>query len=232
MKLEELFSRLSRDELSNLSIGNEGRGYIKEEDVPKLVAYVNDGLLQLFSRFVLNEKQLLIEMVRHITNYHLIPKYAESTGAMVDWPYIKDLPDEPFKGDVIRILEVHDSLGRKLPLNDKEDPNSLFTPKPLMLQVPRPLAGQSLAVLYQARHEPLDDEDLEQEINLPFTLEGALQSYVAYKVYNNMNGQENTLKAQEHRANYESICLGIQERDLVNETFSTSHDKLHNRGFV
>lgn len=232
MKLEELLSRLSYAELSNLSIGNEGRGSIKEEDIPKLVAHVNDGLVRIYSRFVLSTKQLLIEQVRHITNYHLIPKYAESTGANVPWPYIKDLPDEPFKGDVIRILEVHDSMGREYVLNDKDDPNSLFTPAPQLLQVPTPKAGQSLAVLYQARHDYLENDDLEQEIFIPFVLEGALQAFVAYKVFSHMNGQENQIKSQEHLSTYDGICSDVEERDLVNATFATSHHKLEERGFV
>lgn len=232
MKLEELFSRLSYGELSNLSIGNEGRGSIKEEDIPKVTAHVNDGLLRLYSRFMLSTKQLLIEQVRHITNYHLIPKYAESTGSDVEWPYIKDLPDEPFLGDVIRILEVHDSVGREYVLNDKDDPNSLFTPAPQLLQVPTPKAGQALAILYQARHINLDNDDLDQEIFIPFVLEGALQSFVAYKIYSHMNGQDNQVKGQEHLNTYEGICGDVETRDLVNATFATSHHKLQERGFV
>lgn len=232
MKLIELLSRLSYAELSNLSIGNEGRGSIKEEDIPKLVSHINDGLVRIYSRFVLCTKQLLIEQVSHITNYHLIPKYAESTKGDVPWTYIKDLPDEPFKGDVIRILEVHDSMGQEYVLNDKDDPNSLFTPAPQLLQVPNPKAGQNLAVLYQARHDYVENDDLEQEIFIPFVLEGALQAFVAYKVFSHMNGQENQVKSQEHLNTYDGICSDVEERDLVNTTFATSHHKLKERGFV
>ena len=232
MKVEDLFSRLSYGELSNLSIGNEGRGSIRTEDIPKVMAHVNDGLLRIYSRFVLVTKQLLIEQVRHITNYHLILKYAESSGSDVPWPYIKDLPDEPFKGDVIKILEVHDSLGHEFVLNDKDDPRSLLTPAPVVLQVPDPKAGISLAVQYQARHDILNNEDIEQEIDIPFVLEGALQSFVAYKIFSHMNGQDNQVKSQEHLNTYDGICVDVEARDLVNATFATSHHKLEERGFV
>lgn len=232
MKLEDLFSRLSYAELSNLSIGNEGRGSIKEEEIPKVTAHVNDGLLRIYSRFVLSTKQLLIEQVRHITNYHLIPKFAESTGSDVDWPYIKDLPDDKFQGDLIRILEVHDHEGFKLPLNDTGNPHSLFTPYPQVLQVPEPKAGKPLSIEYQARHIILNNEDLEQEILIPFVLEGALQSFVAYKIFSHMNGQDNQVKSQEHLNTYDGICVDVEARDLVNATFATSHHKLEERGFV
>ena len=231
MKLEDLFSRLSYGELSNLSIGNEGRGSIREEDQAKVTAHVNDGLLRIYSRFVLSTKQLLVEQVRHITNYHLIPKYAESTGSDVEWPYIKDLPDDKFLGDLIRILEVQDDRG-KLPLNDTGNPNSLFTPYPQVLQVPTPRAGKPLSIEYQARHIILENDDLDQEIVIPFVLEGALQSFVAYKIFSHMNGQDNQVKSQEHLNTYDGICMDVEARDLVNATTATSHYKLEERGFV
>lgn len=231
MKLEDLFSRLSYGELSNLSIGNEGRGSIREEDIPKVVAHTNDGLLRIYSRFVLSTKQLLVEQVRHITNYHLIPKFAESTGSDVEWPYIKDLPDEKFQGDLIRVLEVHDDRG-ELPLNDTGNPRSLFTPYPQVLQVPEPRAGKPLSIEYQARHITLNNEDLDQEILIPFVLEGALQSFVAYKIFSHMNGQDNQVKSQEHLNTYDGICIDVEARDLVNATTATSHYKLQERGFV
>ena len=232
MKLEDLFSRLSYGELSNLSIGNEGRGSIREEAIPKVTAHVNDGLLRIYSRFILSTKQLLIETVDHITNYHLIPKFAESTGSDARYPYIKDLPDEPFTGDLIRVLEVYDQLGNKLPLNDTGDPRSLFTPAPQILQVPNPAPGRGLALEYQARHITLENDDLEQEILIPFVLEGALQSFVAYKIFSHMNGQDNQVKSQEHLNTYDGICVDVEARDLVNATFATTHHKLEERGFV
>ena len=231
MKLEDLFSRLSYGELSNLSIGNEGRGSIREEDQAKVTAHVNDGLLRIYSRFVLSSKQLLIEQVRHITNYHLIPKYAESSGSDVEWPYIKDLPDDKFLGDLIRVLSVSDDRG-ELPLNDTGNPNSLFTPYPQVLQVPEPRAGKPLSIEYQARHIILENDDLDQEIVIPFVLEGALQSFVAYKIFSHMNGQDNQVKSQEHLNTYDGICMDVEARDLVNATTATSHYKLEERGFV
>lgn len=235
MTLEELCTRLSRGELSNLALGNEGRGSIKEQDIPKIVEHANDGLMRIYARFLLDTKQLIIEQVAHITNYHLMAKFAESSGSNEHYKYIKDLPDEPYTGDAIKILDVHDSQGRKFKLNDKMDPLSLFTPAPQTLQVPRPNAGVPLGIEYQARHFILKDEGqdfLSQEIELPFVLEGALQSFVAYKIFSHMNGQDNLVKSQEHLNTFDSICVDVEARDLVNATFATSHHKLEARGFV
>lgn len=235
MKIMELFRQLSYGELSNLSISDSGSGLIVVDRQPQLVHYANDGLLSLHARFMLSEKDLLVEQVEHITNYHLVRKFTESAGSDVEWPYIKDLPEEPFEEDLIRILSVHRADGYKFPLNDSDDYNSLFTPQPNILQVPTPRDGEPLSIVYQAGHYKLDDRPghiLDQEIYLPIYLENALQLYVAHKVFSHMNGQENMIKSQEYLMAYEADCLGIEQRDLVNQTFHTSHRKLEQRGFV
>lgn len=238
MKIVDLFRQLSFGELSNLAISDSGSGEILEEKHPQLIQYANDALLALHTRFLLNENDLLLEQVAHITNYHLKPKFAETSGSDAEYPYIKDLPDEPFKDDVIRILSVHSVDGRQFPLNDTGNPNSLFTPQPNILQIPRPQAGQPISVVYQAKHRKLDDRDdspdnvLDQDIEIPHYLENALQNYIAYKVFSHMNGQENTLKGQEFLSAYEATCLDIEQRDLVNQTTHTTHTKLEQRGFA
>lgn len=231
MKLKELFSRLSYGELSNLAIGMEGAGDIRQEDKMKILSHVNDALLALYSRFILSSKYLLVEQVEHITNYHLIPKYAESQSC-VDYPYIKDMVGDAFTGDLIRILEVHGNNGCEYVLNDKDDCQSLFTPSPQMLQVPNPVTGMPMHIMYQARHDPIKEVLPDAYIDIPFVLESALQAYVAHKIFSHMNGQDNMVKSQEHLTTYENRCIEIEAKDLVSTTFATSFHKLHQRGFV
>ncbi|KAB2751803.1 hypothetical protein [Brucella anthropi] len=238
MKVVELFRELSFGELSNLAISNDGSGDIIENKWPQLIQYTNSALTMLHKRFILRENDLIIEQVAHITNYHLTPKYAESSGSNASWPYIKDLPDEKFEDDLLKILSVHDIYGRTLPLNDTQDCNSLFTPQPDILQIPRPVAGQPLSIVYQAKHRKLDDRGdgpdnvLDQEIFIPHYLDNALRLYIAHYVFSHMNGQENIIKSQEYLAAYEADCLRIEQSDLVNQTFQTSQSKLEQRGFV
>jgi hypothetical protein len=234
MKIAELFRRLAFGELSNLSINN-GDGTLSEEKHPQIVQYTNEGLLRIFSRFVLKEKLLLLEQREQITNYHLKLQFSEASGSDEPYPYIKDLPGDPFKGDVIKILSVYDEYGRLRVLNDQSDGNSFFTPQPDTLQIPNPEEGRPLSVTYQARHWVLDDRPghiINQIIEVPFSLEGALQNFIGYKTYCHMNGEENIVKGQEYLAAYEAICVDIEQRDLVNQSFHTSHQKLEQRGFV
>ncbi len=235
MQLSTLFRKLSRAELSNLHMSNEGSGQIQTSAIPKLIGYTNDALITLFSRFRLAEKSVIVEMVAHITQYHLLPKYAESSESNEQYHYIKDMLRDRFEGDVVKITEVFDSLGRRRVLNDVDNSLSLFTPTPITLQVPLPIEGEALGVNYQANHRILRDEGdnlMGQQIDIPQVFERPLQAYVAYKVYSHMNGEEQKKIAMEHFNTFNSICSQIEENDLANNTLSSSQDKLDMRGFV
>lgn len=234
MNLGELGSRLSTGELSNLSLANEGNGTIKEDQKAKIINAANAGLLRIFSRFMLKQNDLIIELVGHITKYPLVSKYAELNSESTEkYKFIKDGLHRPFKDDVIKILEVIDYGGWEYTLNDSESHTSLFTPSPNVLQVPTPLSGKALNVIYQARHDPipLDAAD-DFLIDIPFFLEEALTNYIGSLIYSHMNGQENMVKSQDFAAKYESICSEIEEKDLVNQTYSTSNTKFAKRGWI
>ena len=129
MNIEDLFRNLSYGELSNLALSVEGSGTIVESARPKIVTYANDALTRLHTRFPLRTKDVLIEMYAHITNYHLLPRFARSTSPQVEkYPYILDLPLEPFVDEVIQIESVFDTYGCNLPLNDGGNCHSVFTP--------------------------------------------------------------------------------------------------------
>jgi hypothetical protein len=237
VKLNELFKRLSYGELSNLAIGSEGVGSIPEDAQNRIVNYTNEALLRLHSRFLLRENLLFIEQLEHLTYYYLLKRFARSQ--LTDPPcpntphlYIIDHEDEPFQDDVIKIMQVIDQEGTILVLNDVECEDSVYTPQPNLLQLPKPVDGQVLAIEYQARHPKLEFDDPCQEIDLPFVLEGALTSYIGYKAYSHMNGQENAAKAMELMQLFEAICTEVEAKDTVSQTRTTTLTKFHARGFV
>lgn len=234
MNLTELYKDLSYGKLSNLSMSNEGNGTISVSGKPKIILATNEALLRLFTKFVLKEDCLLIEMVDHITNYHLLSKFAESTYPIVQpYTYIKDLGREPFLDDVVRIMNVQDEFGYIFPLNDEGQATSLFTPQGNVLQVPIPVEGRILVVMYQARHAKLTETgDENQEIELPDCLHEAMRCYVAYHIFCSVGTQEATAKGQEHLMMFEALCQDALAQDLVSTSLSVTSNRFQLRGWI
>ena len=235
LKLFDLLRDLSHGELSNLSMAGDGNGSITVATQPKIVLYVNDGLLRLYSKFVLKESDVYITLLDTITNYHLIERFAENytpISVADDEPirYITDLPGERFTGDILKILKVFDVNSQELPLNDINNPDSLFTPQHNILQVLSPLTDAVLSIHYQAMHVKLAGE-LSAVIDIPEVLESALRAFISYRVFSDMNTKDSLQKASEHLATFDKLCQTVVDGDLVNTSISSLNTRFSKRGW-
>lgn len=235
MKLKQLLNELVQGEFFNLALREPNSNTIKPERLPAIINYINEGLMVLHTKFILKEKVIILETVDSINEYLLHSKYSVSSGYKEDYWYIKDTPDNPFKDDIVKVLEVRDIYGNLMSLNDPEVYNSMFTPQPLVLQIPFVGFKDVYTISYQANHPIIDimkENYLDNEIELPPYLILALKNYVSYKVFSHMGGPENGAKAQEHYLMFEQANGEVIERDLINTTYHTSHNKLEKRGFI
>lgn len=232
MNISDLYEKLSYGELSNLSISEEGSGTIIAAKRPRIIHYANTALLRIFSRMLLKENSLLITQLENITLYRLDKKHSVTNPVAGYYSYIQDTADNLFDNDVIRITSVYDHNGIELPINDIDDPLSVFIPQPDVLQLPNPVEGAPLGVSYQARHAPLSYNTPSQVIEIPETLEEALTALIAHYVFSHMNSQEAAAKGQEHLARYEAIVSEVTDRDLLTESSSTSSNRFSRNGWV
>ena len=78
MTLAEFFKSLSYGELRQLAMSNDGDGTIRQKDQGTVLHYTNEALMILKTRFDVGMKDVLIELRKHITFYHLRKQFAES----------------------------------------------------------------------------------------------------------------------------------------------------------
>lgn len=234
MNLNELYRRLSYGELSNLSISGEASGTIIEEKRPSIILIANEGLQELFKRFVLRERVAIIEQQEGRVSYRLEPMYSvfNSKVSGYRYPYIVDSEDNPFDYAVIKILQVYDHYGNELPVNDRDDSCSVFTPQGNVLEVPNPQAGIPLTVNFQTFGTPILGDELDETIDIPVVLEKALTSYIAGHILGNMNTQESNAKSQEHLLRFEAICAEAEDKDLLSNSTVPSNTKFEKRGWL
>ena len=244
IRLGDLFEDLAFGPLNNLSIGGDGKGMVPSHMEARVLSYVNRALLDLYSKYILLEKELVVRVMTDRTSYHLTSDHADTANLpdcdgvpappcvlLVD-KYIADTEDCPFEDDIIRILHVYDDDGVEVPINDSSDMYSVFTPAPDVLQIPDPYNKTAFFVAYQARHPIIDCCDCSQEIILPLGLKGALEAHISYQVFSSMNGQEHSAKAQEYYARYEMLCTDVEYKDLALTSMTQDNCKLFRRGFV
>jgi hypothetical protein len=233
MTLDDLLTSLSYGNLSNLSIGGSGSGTVPEQHKAKVVSCVNQGLLKLYTKFVLSEKELTLETFANIMNYPLREIHADTNSNSTAKKYIRDTEWDKFDGGVVKVLAVFNEIGDEISLNREDDPTSMFMPYIDTLQIPYARTGDVYFVQYQAKHSKLTADNLDQEINVPFSLTEALSDYVAYAAISPMNGPEHSAKAFEYLQKFELQCEQVSQKDLVNSSVvSTVTNKFEDRGFA
>ena len=235
MNLQDFCKRLANGRLSNTSMVEDSSGLIiKVAHRPKVIDAINEGLIRLYTRFILNEKDVVIGLKDSITSYHLNSLYSESLAPQVGvvYPDILDGDSEVFINDVIRIMAVYGNDGVKLPLNNATESTSVFTPVFDTVRISDPITNQRITVVYQAKHATLVNTSPLQEITLPDTLYGALEAYVAYLLFADINSDDAKFKSDKQLMRYEEICGDVRLTDAVSSTTLQSNIKFMNRGWV
>lgn len=223
MLVQTLMSQLSQNEFFNLSLSNDGSGSIRQSDQGRIFNYINDGLWDMTNRFIFKEKKLTVNMQKDLRRYEL-KEVNSVTGTTGDnYPYIRDLPEDPFKEDVLKVLAIWDSRGEVRHLNDESDPKSVFTHIPETLIVPKPEHDISLEVYYQPKPKLIGDNPLQTVLDLPPYMYPALRAYVAHKVFMSIGTGDSMRMAQEYQLQYTMHINDIQATDKTSSTRLTAN---------
>ena len=238
MTIQDYVRQLARGVLRNTAMADLAYNFTKESNFVTLATFIDEGLLRLYSRFIIKERHLFLEMRPGITFYHLTKLYSVQGGdtSRVPYPYIMDLPNDPFLEDVIKVLNIVDSDGVTRPLNDHSKSNSLFTPQFNIIQNLYPRDLECLSVAYQAKPTSVlvpkfESWDSDAEVFLPDALIPALTAYVAYLYYSPIGSQESSSIATANLMMYEQVCRDVERMDLVNNSMSCTNTRFGQNGW-
>lgn len=223
MKLQKLFEHLTLGELKQLGIGGyEEYKAIQEKDYPEIISHLNLALMNLYTRFPLLEKELVLETRPDQQLYVLSSKYAEPNEG---W-YIQGA----YNDDLIRINSAY--LGdTELPINDEYSATGIYLPSYNSIQIPFATGSEEISIIYRAKPEkvPLD---LEYEIPLPEVLTEALLVFIEYRIRKSMGGEQGTVLGQQALQMYEMFCGEIERKNILNNADNSVCIRARERGWV
>lgn len=247
MKLQEVFDHLSTD-FSQISIGGQEQGVINEANCRAVLRVINLGLTDLFTRFLLKESKLKLELAPSVLLYRLESAFAKSnTKSNKPIKFIDDIGN-PFRDDIAKIHSVVNDQGYVLNLNDKFDKYAVHSNSTTSLEVPvemvmmasslpEHLKTTGLEVHYRALHPVFDtsvDADIDpefMEVDLPYPYLHALLLFVASRTYNPVGqGAEGSL-GPSYAVRYENECARLMGAKLDVETHNGNY-RLKSKGFV
>lgn len=231
MTLLEIFEHLQHSELRHLSLGLIDN----KERQQEVVSMINLGLTDLHKRFWLSSKELVVKLYPHISTYVLDKRYAiQNINSTYSPKYIIDSPHDVFNNDLLKIELVFNECGECVPINDRTDCKSVYTPQWNSVQVPLPYDDAVILVQYRADHPKIEwSLDLDPEhvqIDVPVGLLEPLCYFVGHRAASALDidgGQQSMGFYQKYDAACKmAIDLGLQV------TTNTTNIKLDRHGWV
>ena len=191
-----------RDIVTQLKYG-ELRSIATKDDNAAIVSYVNLALQALYNRFTLKVSEQVIPMQDHVVEYAL-------------------------DSSLMTIEGIYDENGDEFEL---DDPNSLFSILQVdfeTIQVPNPIEGATLSVIYKPAPTWLvyiDETSLTQKIPIPPQLIEPLLHYIGYRAHGSMDGN---IKAENntHYMRFVASCDRIEQLGLVRKAVVPAHVSL------
>lgn len=209
MTVEEVIKYARASEISNTHLQED-----TTENTEKLISYINLGLIDLYRRFRFRTEEAIIQIKQSKTLYNL-----DGT----------DTDVVRFSGaDIGMIFEVHDSIHGRRPINEDYNELSVFTPTFNTLQVPFPVDGSVLNVLYRA--EPKTMVNLTDVVPLPNGAIEALLHYIGYRAYLHIDSSVQT-ENNSYFIRYKSALQDISDLGVVNSDDVTTLST-QDKGFV
>lgn len=227
MKLQHIIDSVRYGELTNISWDNKNR-------IPAIISFINQGLTDLYSRFPLMEKQLIIQQYPQISVYRLTRDFARTNFKSEQLhKYILDTPFEPFQEDILQISGVYTEEGIPVPLNDTNNPRSYFLPSYNTIQIPNANENDATFITYKAKHRYISPttEDLNQEVELPPCLAEALYAYLGYKCLVSMGSTDTVQLAQLYLQRYEQLCTSVNIANTLGNLVVPTNIKAYIQGF-
>lgn len=232
LTVSEVLSRLAYGELSNLSLVDKNTpGEIKAKYQPAVIMQLNKAMRDIFTRFMLSQKEVIVNTTGTRTHYFLRNEFAMSNSESTSEKYIDDTACDNFNGDVVKILNVYDGMGREVYMNRSDEPLSVFTPQFDCLQITANHQSETFYVIFQALHPKLTIEP-DSILNIPPSLEDPLLLLIASKVYSAMNGDVNSSRGLQLMQQYEASLIENEIRDMASTSEGVPNSKLDRRGFI
>jgi hypothetical protein len=190
------------DVIEQLKYG-ELRSIAVKDDNVAIVSYVNLALQALYNRFVLKVSEQIIPMYDNVVEYTLAD-------------------------NLMAIEGVYDENGDEFALDDETSLFSILQADFETIQVPNPIEGATLSVIYKPAPTRLiyvDETSLTQKMPIPPQLTEPLLHYIGYRAHGSMDGN---IKAENntHYMRFVASCDRIEQLGLVRKAVVPAHVSL------
>jgi hypothetical protein len=232
MLLSTIFDALTYGELKQVNIGGaeDGEG-IHPKYTTEILSHLNLGMLDLYEKFPLQEKELKLITQEGKTWYTLTPENALSQDPD---GYIDDT-DETFLGDILSICRAFDVDNNQLRLNNEDAATPILTPVYNQVWLPEALGEEEYTFVYKVRPAEVAIPNgllpTNVDVALPPILMAPLLVYISARVHSSKGGDTKQEGAY-LMVQYEQMCKVLELKGTFNNSLINANERAQLAGWV
>lgn len=204
MTVKDVVTLAQQGELSQLAV---------KSNMETIVGYINMGMIELYKRFPVDTGEWLVELVDGVEEYTMPSNCMYLVAAYGEIPLSST--------ETVNVLNI----------NTEDDPYSINTIGWNKIQVPVPVTGAWISLVYVKQPTILSIANIDDTIALPMQMVEALLHYVGYRAHAAQSG-EIQAEHSTHYTRFEESCRRIDVMGVYNRDDVVMVDRLSKRGFV
>ena len=206
---------MTAQDVINLAKNAELKQLAVKTDDSAVLGFINLGLLEIYKRFSLKEAEAIITQTLGKSSYTLNSEDPDVSVSEND--------------NLLLVVAVYNEKGECLPINDANDPKSIYTPTYNTIEIPDVIDGEILSVIYRVSPKFLTSVD--DTVPIPPQLLEALLNYVGYKGHTSINDKP-AEGSPSYLTKFENSCLKVMYEGLLPQDDISHSKKFITRGFV
>ena len=218
MTVREVIELAKNGELKTLAV---------KEDLQAVLGFINLGMLELYKRFPILQKEYLIEIMYHEVLYEMPEDFMWLITA---YQYVK--PPQTILNDFDFNVGMNTPVDLiELPINEPDEPLTVNTVGHRSVQIANREVGDIISLIYAAKPRTITEEDLDKEIELPPSMIEALLNYMGYRGHGSVDGKINA-ESNTHYQRFELSVKRIEGEGMFNTEGLDMRHRIQDKGFV
>ena len=175
-----------------------------KSNVDAMLSYINQALVAVYEEFTLKTGEQVVVLHENQTIYEL-------------------------NADCMVVLGAYDEDGKQLTINDEKDPFSILTPSYNEIQVPNPVEGEAIGVIYLV--EPTKMVTVNDVLPVPRSMVQPMLMYIGFLAHASIDGGVQT-ENNTHYMRYKAAVDRVRALGLIATDTTSTDEKFNERGFI
>lgn len=214
MTLQNVVDLAKNGVLKNIAIKN---------DVDAIVGYINLGLIELYKRFPMDTKEVILTLGSDGTVKDPYTMIDDVTYQMPsDFMYLVAAYDE--------VPEMSIDLVSPIPINEEDNPLSINTIAWNKIQIPVVVTGAYVSIIYASSPKYYLSSELAEDIPIPVQFVDALLAYLGYAGHASVSASEQENNVYYNR--FEMSCNTVKTFGVFTTDDMRMGSRIKNGGFA